>query len=80
MKSNQRTLWFGVSAGIMIGFAIFSAVSKAQDPNGQQNRGNCSVKLGHAYITGGYQCPFDRVMVGHWNDNLYCADIIVSCP
>ncbi|MCX6118692.1 MAG: hypothetical protein NT027_14220 [Proteobacteria bacterium] len=79
MKRNATLM---TAAGILIGtvgtILFFTAASKAQGPL-DSDRSNCKVQVGQAVLTGGYQCSFNRVLVGHWNNNLYCANLTVSC-
>ena len=39
----------------------------------------CAAKLGPARFTVGDRCFRDEVMVGRWDDNIYCANIEIIC-
>lgn len=39
----------------------------------------CSAKVGPARFTVGDRCFRDEVMVGRWDDNIYCANIDIVC-
>jgi hypothetical protein len=39
----------------------------------------CSAKVGPARFTVGDRCFRDEVMVGRWDDNIYCANIEIIC-
>lgn len=39
----------------------------------------CKASVGPARFTVGDRCFRDEVMVGRWDDNIYCANIEVIC-
>ena len=39
----------------------------------------CAAKVGPARFTVGDRCFRDEVMVGRWDDNIYCANIEIIC-
>ena len=56
----------------------FASVSDEQvtRPNAAQS---CAAKVGPARFTVGDRCFRDEVMVGRWDDNIYCANIEIIC-
>lgn len=54
-------------------FASVSEQSSAYLPN------KCMARVGPARFTVGDRCFRDEVMVGRWDDNIYCAGIEIIC-
>lgn len=44
-----------------------------------QSTPKCAAKVGPARFTVGDRCFRDEVMVGRWDDNIYCANIEIVC-
>jgi len=81
MKTCATNLcWMVMGAGLAFsflqpGFALEQA-PKARLANASAK---CSAKIGPARFTVGDRCFRDEVMVGRWDDNIYCASIEIVC-
>ena len=61
--------WFFMQPG----FASVSEQAALALPN------KCVARVGPARFTVGDRCFRDEVMVGRWDDNIYCAGIEIVC-
>lgn len=79
-KSAMNLFWVLMGAGL-----AFSCLQPgfSSDQGRHANLGQatlkCSAKVGPARFTVGDRCFRDEVMVGRWDDNIYCANIEVIC-
>lgn len=55
------------------------ANESAQNASRREMGAACSAKVGPARFTVGDRCFRDEVMVGRWDDNIYCANIEIIC-
>ena len=69
---------FGIATVGIVGYAYGQG---QRQPSVQEMvaAGRCSVEVGFPLLQGGTQCVGNRVMVGYYNQGLYCADVTVTC-
>jgi hypothetical protein len=78
-RSATNLFWVAMGAGLAFvclqpGFAREQGLQV-----GFANAPKCSAKVGPARFTVGDRCFRDEVMVGRWDDNIYCANIEIVC-
>jgi hypothetical protein len=81
MKTSATNLfWMAVGAGLAF---LYLQPGFAREQTPQVSLPNstlkCSAKVGPARFTVGDRCFRDEVMVGRWDDNIYCANIEIVC-
>ena len=83
----MKNIFVSVISGA-IGAAIVGAFFQSSFANNDINSaamenalatGQCQVEIGIPYMSGTNQCYNNRVMVGQWNANIYCAEVKVTC-
>ncbi len=81
MKTSATNLfWMAMGTGLAF-LCLQPSFAREQAP--QASLANtalkCSAKVGPARFTVGDRCFRDEVMVGRWDDNIYCANIEIVC-
>ncbi len=81
MKTYWENLcWMVMGAGLAFSFLQPGfAVEQAPKAGLANTSIKCSAKVGSARFTVGDRCFRDEVMVGRWDDNIYCANIDIVC-
>lgn len=78
--SATNVLWMVMGAGLAI-LCFQPGFAREQTPQVSlvNTTLKCSAKVGQARFTVGDRCFRDEVMVGRWDDNIYCANIEIVC-
>lgn len=81
MKTRATNLfWMAMGAGLAF-LCLQPGFAREQAPqiSIENITPKCSAKVGPARFTVGDRCFRDEVMVGRWDDNIYCANIEIVC-
>ncbi len=81
MKNILTSMISGaIGAGLISAFFPSSfATNSSESLNEKLTTGTCKVEVSYPQMSVGDRCYENKVVVGLWNGNLYCARINVVC-
>lgn len=82
MKNILVSVVSGATGAALVSFFFSSsyATNIHEEAKEMLQKGVCQVELSYPQLSAGNRCYDNKVVVGQWNDNLYCSSVTVTCP
>lgn len=79
MNRLMTTVLSGIIGAFLTWFFMQPSLANPDIAASMTGPNKCVAKVGPARFTVGDRCFRDEVMVGRWDDNIYCANIEIVC-